>query len=304
MKGPVTLVPDDLTPEGDWYAEVWSPGTLFSLKVSRVLRDVVTPYQHLRIVETPDLGRAMILDIALQVAERDEAGYHELLVHPGLCRAGARSGDGKRVLVIGGGDGGSAREALRHPDVAHVDMVDIDAEVTKAARELLPTVWRRPDGSGPLEDDPRFHLHHADGLAFVEAATEAYDLIVVDATDPVGPGATLFSDRFYGALRDHLAPDGAVAVQAGSWRWLPRALQAAHAGLAKAVGRAKPYVCWSPIYPGGFWNLVLATRGDDPAEVDPARVAALGPLDWYDADVHRAAFVLPPAARRVLRPAE
>ncbi len=229
---PMDIRPDDLSPGGDAFTERWAPGTLHTFEVKAVLRDRVTPFQHLRVLDTVDLGRVMVLDVAVQVAERGEASYHELLVHPGLCRRGARRASDRRVLVIGGGDGGSAREALRHPDVAHVDLVDIDPEVTAAARDLLPTVWRRPDGAGPLDDDPRFHLHHADGLAFLAAAGEPYDLVVVDATDPVGPGRVLFSEPFYEAVKARLRPEGAVAVQAGSWFALPEALRLAHAGLS------------------------------------------------------------------------
>ena len=299
---PMDIRPDDLSPGGDAFTERWAPGTLHTFEVKAVLRDRVTPFQHLRVLDTVDLGRVMVLDVAVQVAERGEASYHELLVHPGLCRRGARRASDRRVLVIGGGDGGSAREALRHPDVAHVDLVDIDPEVTAAARDLLPTVWRRPDGAGPLDDDPRFHLHHADGLAFLAAAGEPYDLVVVDATDPVGPGRVLFSEPFYEAVKARLRPEGAVAVQAGSWFALPEALRLAHAGLSAVFPRAAVYQCWSPVYPGGLWNLALGTFGDDPADVDADRASALAGLEWYDAAVHRAAFALPAAARRVLDP--
>jgi len=297
---PVTVAPDALTKDGAWFSERWAPGTLHALRVRSVLLDEQTGFQHLRVLDTEDLGRVMVLDVAVQVAERGEAAYHELLVHPGLCRKGAAPGEGKRVLVIGGGDGGSAREALRHPSVAHLDMVDIDPAVTRAARELLPSIWHRPDTDGPLEDDPRFHLHHEDGVAFALADGPGYDLVVVDATDPVGPGAVLYSERFYRAIRARLAPGGACAVQAGSWWFYPEVLRMAHGRLAATFECARAYQCWSPVYPGGLWNLVLATGGDDPAEVDPARVRALSGCEWYDAAVHAAAFALPPAARRAL----
>src|SRR5690606_30226788 len=133
----------------------------------------------------------LVLDGNLQCAEGDEAGYHELLVHVGLCRKAVGAGK-KRVLIIGGGDDGSAREALRHADVERVDLVDIDENVMNAARELLPSLWRTPDGRS-LDDDERFCAHAEDGLAFLEEGDEPYDLIVVDASDPVGPGTVLYS---------------------------------------------------------------------------------------------------------------
>jgi spermidine synthase len=300
----VRVAPGSLSDDGGWFTDGWSDDVLCSLRVTAVLRDVRSPYQHVQVVETAALGRALILDGNIQCAEADEAAYHELIVHPGLCRAGARRGGEKRVLVIGGGDGGAAREALRHPDVVRVDLVDIDPEVTRAAQELLPGIWLRPDGSGSLHEDPRLTVRNEDGLAFLESGAdvpaEGYDLVVVDATDPDGPGTVLFSDRFYDALRAQTRAEGAVAVQAGSWWYLPQVLRTAHGGLARAFGRAEAYQCWSAVYPGGVWNLVIATFGDDPAEVDPARAERLHGCAWYDAAVHRAAFALPPNARQVL----
>ncbi|RMG17285.1 MAG: spermidine synthase [Deltaproteobacteria bacterium] len=292
MAKPIEILPDALSPSGDWYTDSWQPGALlWSVHVRRVLRDEQTPYQRLRVLETESHGRMMVLDEAVQVAESDEACYHELLVHPGLCRRGASQGP-KRVLVIGGGDGGAAREALRHPGVTHVDLVDIDPAVTRAARDFFPTLWVRPDGSGPLDDDPRFHLHHEDGLTFLKGQSEPYDLIVVDSTDPVGPGEVLFSNAFYALVAEHTRPGGAAAVQGGSFWYLPEVLERATTGLAAAFGRAEPYVCWSDVYPGGLWNLVLATFGDDPAEVDRERAGALTGCRFYSAEVHPALFAL------------
>ncbi len=303
MSEVVEVQRDALSPDGRWYTDVWSKDILWSVGVKEVLRDLQTPFQHLRILQTERLGRVMVLDRAVQVAEADEAAYHELLVHPGLCRAGSQ-GEARRVLVIGGGDGGAAREALRHPDVVQVDLVEIDPEVPRAARELLPGVWRRPDLEAPLEEDPRFTLHITDGADFVRATADReadhYDLVVVDSTDPVGPGEVLFSEEFYRSLVKILRPGGAVAVQAGSWFFLPRALQLATQGLGAVFARAEAYQCWSAIYPGGLWNLVLATPGDDPSRVDENRADALTGCAYYSAAVHAAAFALPPAARAVI----
>jgi len=295
------IVPDGFSADGGWYTDSWSPDrVLWSVRVEAILRDEQTAFQHLKVVDTPSHGRVMVLDGAVQVASRDEASYHELIVHPGLCRPALAGRDDLRVLIIGGGDGGAAREALRHPGVAQVQLVDIDPGVTRAARELFPTVWRLPHGEGSLDLDPRLEVFHEDGVAFLEGGGEGYDLIVVDSTDPVGPGAVLYSDRFYGLIRDRLRPGGACAVQGGSWWYLPEVLRLAHGGLRRALGRAEAYQCWTDVYPGGLWNLVLATQGDDPREVDLARAGALEGCAWYDAEVHRAAFALPPNARAVL----
>ena len=153
-------------------------------------------------------------------------------------------------------------------------------------------MWQRPDGSGPLDADPRLSVHHEDGLAFLDRQSEPYDLVVVDSTDPVGPGEVLFSDAFYERVAAHLRPGGAAAVQGGSFWYLPEVLERARSGLSRALGRAEPYVCWSDIYPGGLWNLVLGTFGDDPAEVDDGRAGALEGCRFYSAAVHPALFAL------------
>lgn len=287
-----------LSKDGRWLTDAWAPDVMWSIGVGEMLLDIQSEFQRIQVIHTAALGRMLILDGNLQCAERDEAGYHELLVHVGLCRAGAPV-KRKRVLVIGGGDGASAREALRHDDVERVDLVDIDASVMNTARELLPTMWCAPDG-GPLESDDRFRAHAEDGLVFLEEGGDLYDLIVVDASDPVGPGTVLYSKRFYSAMKQRLAPGGAVTVQAGSFWYLPVVLQRVNAGLAEVFPKVGVYQCFTAVYPGGIWNLAVATLGDDPTDVSHERASRLRGLSFYDATTHIGAFALPPLARRLL----
>lgn len=281
-----------------WLTDAWAPDVMWTIGVTDVLLDTQSEFQRIQVVDTGRLGRMLVLDGNVQCAEGDEAGYHELLVHVGLCRKGARKGE-KRVLIIGGGDGGAAREALRHDDVIRVDLVDIDETVMNVARELLPSMWRTPDGRS-LDDDERFRAHAEDGLTFLEEGDERYDLIVVDASDPVGPGTVLYSKRFYAAIQRRLAKGGAVTVQAGSYWYLPTVLRRVNAGLAAVFPVVRIYQCVTAVYPGGLWNLAIATLGDDPTEVDAERANQLSDLSFYDASVHESAFALPPVARRVL----
>lgn len=125
----IRVAKSGLSPDLQWITDPWDRGVLFSVKVDQVLHDVRSKFQRIQVLETPAMGRMLVLDSALQCAERDEAGYHEFMTHVALCRKGAAGGGGKRALVIGGGDGGAAREILRHDDVAVVDLVDIDSEV-------------------------------------------------------------------------------------------------------------------------------------------------------------------------------
>ena len=300
------MIRQGITDDGRWLIDSWAKGVRWGVELRETLLDEHSAFQHIQIFDTVELGRLLVLDGNLQCAERDEAGYHELIVHPGLCRAGAVTPPGgRRVLIIGGGDGGAAREALCHDDVSHVELVDIDARVIDACRELMPNVFCTPQSqhSGaprPLNDDPRFVRNCTDGVQFLEADGEGYDHIVVDASDPVGPGTVLYSDRFYSALRKRLRDGGAVSVQAGSWRYLPEVLQTVYTGLSRHFARVAAYQCHTEIYPGGTWNLVMATTGDAPDAVDAARADGLVGRAFYDAQVHQAAFILPPAARAVL----
>ncbi|MCP4502295.1 MAG: polyamine aminopropyltransferase [Deltaproteobacteria bacterium] len=297
------------------YADAWSKNLLFSFSVSDVLHQSESEFQELLVVDTPEFGRMLILDGNLQCAERDEKAYHEFMVHPALCRREAAKRELK-VLIIGGGDGGAAREVLRHREVKSVELVDIDNDVMKVSREHLASIWRRPelknsDDHQPLDDDPRLHIRAEDGVAFLEqfAARNVpdagkYDLIVVDASDPVGPGTVLYADRFYAAIAECLCEKGAVSVQSGSWFYFPEVLQTVYHGLSAHFPMVKAYECFSAIYPGGVWNLCLATKGDDPLLVDEKRAQALQKVgegcDWYDEKTHEAAFALPRNARRIL----
>lgn len=132
----VRVAKSGLSPDLQWITDPWDRGVLFSVKVDQILHDVGSKFQRVQVLETPAMGRMLVLDNALQCAERDEAGYHEFITHVALCRKGAAAGAGKRALIIGGGDGGAARELLRHEDVASVDLVDIDSEVQQSFNRL------------------------------------------------------------------------------------------------------------------------------------------------------------------------
>lgn len=293
--------PQGISRDGQWFTDTWSEGVLFTCGIRSVVHTEQSDFQEIQVVDTERFGRMLVLDGNLQTTELDEGGYHELITHVGLCRKGLKTERGLHVLIIGGGDGGAAREALRHADVARVDLVDIDGRVMDIARDYFPTIWRRPDDSGPLHEDERLHIRAEDGLAFVaNAPPDAYDLIVVDASDPVGPGTALYSSDFYGSLRACLRPGGAVTVQAGSFFYLDEVLRRVLHGLAAHFPSVLPYQCFTAIYPGGMWNLVVATLGDNPRDVATTRAEAIAKVGngcaWYSADIHRSCFALPPVA--------
>lgn len=283
------------------YAEYFSGRTGFTTDIEAVLYDRRSPYQRITVVQTPSLGRMLLLDGAVMLTEWDEFIYHEMLVHPALFLVRQP----RRVLVIGGGDGGSVREILRHPEVEHVEVVEIDAEVLAVARQFFPTL------SAALED-PRVHIHCRDGAAFVAEVPEgAYDVIIVDSTDPVGIAGGLFDEPFYRHCRRALAAEGVLALQSESplhpiyRQTLPR--------VHRLLRSLFPFVasCLAPIptYPTGVWSFTLASSRWDPVrDFDPAmawqRYRQLkGRLRYYDPELHRAAFALPVFVQELLRTA-
>src|SRR5882672_3231725 len=186
-----------------WFDETYGGQIRFGLKLKRSIFHQRSEFQSVDVVETEVFGRALALEGAWMTSERDEAHYHEMIVHPALTVARSI----KRVLVIGGGDGGTIREVLRHPEVEHVTMVELDKLVADACKEHLPSFkvpW----------DDKRLSLRFEDGIAYLKNYSgEPYDVILIDGSDPVGPAEGLYSSPFYAAAKKCLVKDGVLVSQ-------------------------------------------------------------------------------------------
>lgn len=270
---------------GDWLCEEES-GTRLCLRVKRWLVHRRTAHQELWLAETQDHGRVLALDGKLMLSERDEPCYHEMLVHPAMLSHEAP----RSVLVVGGGDGGALREVLCHPTVTEAVLVEIDQEVIEAARDFLPGVHR-----GAF-DDPRVQVVIAPGEAYLPRHPARFDVIVVDSTDPIGPGQALFSEPFFAACREALRPEGLLALQAGTPFYWPEELGRVLCRLGQLFPHVGVYLGHQPLYPSGMWAYVLAGQRDFWAE-EPrvsTRFAARGlRTRYYTPAVHRAAFALP-----------
>lgn len=265
-----------------------------ALRETTVFYDSETDHQRLRVFQNSTFGRILTLDDVVQVTERDNFIYHEMLTHvPILAHGKARE-----VLVIGGGDGGMARAAVRHKDVARVTMVEIDAAVVEFSRQYLPGI---SDGAF---DDPRLDLVIADGAEFMRDTERKFDVIIVDSTDPIGPGEVLFTDSFYGHAHRALTAGGILVTQNG----VPF-LQGAELTNTMRAFKAL-FVDWTcylatvPTYAGGPMAFGWGTDGDArqiPLEVLQARFAAAGlDTDYYTPEVHKAAFALPGYVARLM----
>jgi spermidine synthase len=265
-----------------------------ALRIDRLFYDSETAHQRIRVFENPTFGRVMTLDGVVQVTEADNFIYHEMLTHVPIFAHGAA----RRVLIIGGGDGGMAREVLKHDSVAHVTMVEIDAGVVEFCREYLPGI------SASAFDDPRLDLVIADGAAFMAAPGDLYDVIIVDSTDPVGPGEVLFTESFYGHARRRLAPGGILVTQNGVPFLQGAELTGTMRAFQSLFADATCYLATVPTYAGGpmafGWGTDGTARGVS-AETLAQRVAAAGiATDYYTPEVHRAAFALPPYVSRLI----
>ena len=274
-----------------WYDEVTDDAVRFGLKVERTLFMGRSEHQKVAVVETSAFGRALLLDDLWMTSERDEAVYHELIAHV-PCTTAKRL---ERVLVIGGGDGGTVREVLRHPEVRHVDMVEIDGLVVDVAKQYLAAI-------GSAWDDPRLTVTIGDGIAWVKREDLVpYDVVIVDGSDPVGPAVGLFDEAFYAACKARLREGGCFITQSES----PIMLRDIHLDMVKAIakvfGEAHPLYGPVPLYPSGAWSWTLATLGADRFAVDEARAERIeARAKYWNRDIHRAAFAQPNHIKQAL----
>ncbi|MEP6679666.1 MAG: polyamine aminopropyltransferase [Betaproteobacteria bacterium] len=260
----------------------------FFIRSSASLERFRSAFQDIEVHDSASFGRLFRLDGHFMTSEKDEFFYHENLVHMAALSHPAPS----RALVVGGGDGGSVEELLKHPTIGEVTLAEIDGAVVDIARRHLASVNR-----GCL-DDPRLKLRIEDGFAYVRSSSERYDLIVLDLTDPGGPSLPLYTEDFYRACAARLAPGGAMTLHLASPVAHPERIRRGIAALRGAFTRVTPYLTSIPLY-GGLWMMACCSDTLDPhslsaAEVD-ARIVArgLGALQYYNGDMHRAGLALP-----------
>lgn len=269
-----------------WFTEATpESGFKYSLRIDDVLHREQTPYQRLEVFETSDFGRALVLDGFVNVSQRDNFFYHEVMAHPALFIHDAP----KRVLIIGGGDCGVLREVLRHDGVEHVDMIEIDERVVEVSKIYFPELTE-------ANDDPRGHIRFVDGIKWV-AETEPgfYDVIVVDSTDPVGPAAELFSEEFYANCFRALGDGGMVVVQSESPIFHLNILKSIHGKLRRA-GFQQSHAMLYPtvVYGGGTWSSTIARKNGSLKDFreEDARGRNF-PTRYYNEEVHRGLMATP-----------
>jgi spermidine synthase len=242
-----------------------------------LLHEEQSEFQNIKIYEHPFFGRMLVLDGVVQLTQRDEVFYHEMLAHPALhAHPLPRS-----VLVIGGGDGGTVREVLKHPTVEDAVLVDIDARVTDVVAEWIPSVAEDLLGSGV----ERIALG---GAAFLERDKRRFDVIIVDSTDPVGPATELFEADFYALAAQRLRKEGILVTQSESLHFHAKFVGEVQRRLAESFPVVDCYAQALATYAGNWWTFSIASTTDHLRE--PSRQAVDG-VRYYNADVHRAAFL-------------
>ena len=272
----------------DWVDETLHADLRQRLKVERVLYDSETPHQRIVLFENALFGRVLMLDGVVQTTEGDEFIYHEMLAHLPILAHGAV----RKVLIIGGGDGGMLEEVLKHRGVERVTMVEIDPDVIAFSKKYLSSIC------GQAFDDPRTDLVIADGVDFVASCEARYDLIITDSTDPIGPGEVLFTERYYKACKACLAPGGILVTQNGVPFLQGEELTGTLRLLRPLFADATCYLATVPTYAGGPMAFGWASDNTDlrqtPLDVLRARYRASGiETRYYTPEVHQGAFALP-----------
>ena len=276
-----------------WYTEQHTDDVRFSIKVESQLYSAQSDFQRIDVFESKEFGKFFTLDGLMMVTEKDEFIYHDMIVHIPM----ATNPDIKKVLVIGAGDGGTVRELTRYKTIERIDMVEIDKEVVDIALEFFPQT------SSGLSDD-RVNLYFEDGLKFVRNKENEYDLIIVDSTDPFGPGEGLFTKEFYGNCFKALNEEGILVNQHESpyYSTYAKAMQRAHKRIKEFFPLCRVYQAHIPTYPSGHWLFGFASKKFDPiADLDEARWNALGlKTKYYNTDLHKGCFALPNYIKELL----
>lgn len=269
-----------------WVTEYQTPALGFSCKSSETLRVEKTPFQDLAVVVTEQFGKMLMLDGMVMTTDSDEFVYHEMITMVALNS----HPDPRKVLIIGGGDGGALREVVRHPKVEKGVLVEIDARVIQASRDFFPQL-------AASFSDPKAELIVADGIKYIKEHKNEFDVILVDSTEPVGPAVALFSPEFYQCCFEALKEDGMLAVQSESPFFNSGVIQMVYGGISQAFPLTDIYLANIPTYPSGLWSFTVGSKKYDPQTI---RSHSNQPLKYYNESIHKAAFTLPNFVKKII----
>ena len=273
------------------YTELNELGFGVTMETQNVLYSAKPEYQTIDILETQGLGKVLLLDGLVMTTERDEFFYHEMISHIPMNS----HPNPERVLVIGGGDGGTVREVLKHDTVKEVVLCEIDGMVIDACKKYLPSI------AGML-DDERVNIQVRDGIDYISQQEDAFDIILIDSTDPMGPGEGLFTEEFYSNVNKALKEGGIMSAQSESPFVNQRQMKMMYPLLRKAFPKVNTFLGPIPTYPGGYWSWAFCSNTVEPlsfiAEDRVQKIAKQAKL--YNLDIHKAAFALPNFVKKLV----
>jgi spermidine synthase len=271
-----------------WFTEKQTEDLGITCKVRKTLHVEKSKFQDIALIDTNQFGRMLVLDGTIQTTIRDEFVYHEMISHVPLFT----HPNPRRVAVIGGGDGGTIREILKHKSVEEAFLVEIDEKVVELARRFLPEI-------SVALDDSRAKVCIEDGIEFVKNHKNEFDVIIVDSTDPVGPAVGLFVKEFYQSIHDALKEDGIFVAQTESPFFNDELIKSVYRDVQSVFPVVKVYLCNVPTYPSGMWCFTMGSKKFDPIEVPENKIKDLD-CKYYCKDIHKAAFALPPFVKKLV----
>ena len=277
-----------------WFTERHTPNVKFSIKVDHQLYSGNSEFQRIDIFDSKEFGRFLTLDGYMMLTEKDEFIYHEMITHVPM----AVHPNPKNILVIGAGDGGVVRELTRYPSVESIDLVEIDELVVEVSKKFLPT-------TACCLDDERVNIYYEDGVKFIRRCENKYDVIIVDSTDPFGPGEGLFTKEFYGSCFKALKEDGIMVNQHESpfYSEDAAAMQRSHKRIVGSFPISRVYQAHIPTYPSGHWLFGFASKKYDPrTNLNAEWWNSLGLVTkYYNTILHTGCFAIPNNVRNTLR---
>jgi spermidine synthase len=256
-------------------------GIAMTYKVKETLVRKQTQFQDLAIIDTEVFGRMLVLDGIVQTTIKDEFVYHEMISHIPLFT----HPNPKKVLVVGGGDGGAIREILKHPSVEKAVLCEIDGDVVDECKKYLPEI------SHAL-DDPRCEVFIGDGIKYVKEHQNEFDVIIVDSTDPFSIAEGLFGGNFYKDIYNSLTEDGIFIAQTETPFYLPDTVKKVFNDAKSIFPVTKLFMAAIPTYPGGYWSFTVGSKKLDPTQVDITKIPDMD-TKYYTPEIHKACFVLP-----------
>jgi len=261
-----------------WLTEDDRDNLKLSYRIKDVLFEETSPYQHVMVLDSWDFGPMLVLDGVVQTTSRDGYVYNEMITHVPMSLHPSP----KRVLIIGGGDCGAAREVAKYAEAEQIDLVEIDEAVVRACKRYLPEVAGR-------DADPRIRIHYTDGVKYVQEKRNHYDVIIVDSSDPVGPAEQLFELEFYQQLYEALKDGGLMVCQSESPIHYPDVMARTYERIGKVFPYREIYTAVVPTYPGGLWSFTIGSK----RELFPEGIRFNKPARYANEAILKASFHLP-----------